>query len=55
MANKSKIMWVRVTPKINEYIRVAAENKDVEIAEIIREAILEYMLAHPMEVEAKNG
>lgn len=49
MARKSKVMWVRVTPKMDQYIRTAADYHDVEIAEIIRRALLEYMLAHPVE------
>lgn len=47
--NKTKIMWVRVTPKMDEYIRAAAEFHEIEIAEVIRRAVMEYTLAHPIE------
>lgn len=51
--NKSKTMWVRMTPRMDKYIRKAAGEQEMEIAEVIRRAIMEYMLAHPLEEEKR--
>lgn len=51
---KTKTLWVRVTPKIDAYVRAFSHYHGIEVAETIRLSVLEYMLAHPLPEPAER-